>query len=85
MKFTNELIIGILAQHEAGATCADLCREHGMSEGTFYEWKARFGGMTVPEAKLLKILEDENAKLKKLLAEQMLDLVAMKDLVSERR
>lgn len=68
--------------HEAGAKCADLCRKHGMSEGTFYNWKAKFGGMTVSEAKRLKILEDESAKLKKLLAEQMLDLAAMKELVS---
>jgi putative transposase len=56
-----------------GAKCADLCRKHGMSEGTFYAWKAKFGGMTVSDAKRLKALEDENAKLKKLLAEQMLD------------
>ena len=69
-RFTDEQIIGILAEHEAGAKCADLCRKHGMSEGTFYNWKARFGGMTVSEAKRLKVLEDENAKLKKLLAEQ---------------
>ena len=73
-RFTDEQIIGILAEHEAGAKCADLCRKHGMSEGTFYNWKAKFGGMTVSEAKRLKALEDENGKLKKLLAEQMLDL-----------
>ena len=83
-RFTDEQIIGILAEHEAGAKCADLCRKHGMSEGTFYNWKAKFGGMTVPEAKRLKGLEDENAKLKKLLAEQMLDLAAMKDLVAKK-
>ena len=64
--------------------CADLCRKHGMSEGTFYNWKAKFGDMTVSEAKQLKTLEDENAKLKKLLAEQMLDLAAMKDLVAKK-
>jgi len=73
-RFTDEQIIGILGEHEAGAKCADLCRKHGMSEGTFYNWKAKFGGMTVSEAKRLKGLEDENAKLKKLLAEQMLGL-----------
>jgi len=67
-------IIGILQEHEAGAKCADLCRKHGMSEGTFYAWKAKYSGMTVSEAKRLKSLEDENAKLKKLLAEQMLDM-----------
>ena len=83
-RFTEEQIIGILAEHEAGAKCADLCRKHGMSEGTFYNWKAKFGGMTVSEAKQLKALEDENAKLKKLLAEQMLDLAAMKELVSKK-
>lgn len=82
-RFTDEQIIGILAEHEAGAKCADLCRKHCMSEGTFYNWKAKFGGMTVPEAKRLKTLEDENAKLKNLLAEQMLDLAAMKELVSK--
>lgn len=80
-RCTDEQLIGILVEHEAVAKCADLCREHGMSEGTFYNWKAKFGGMTVSEAKRLKVLEDENAKLKKLLAEQMLDLAAMKDLV----
>ena len=67
-----------------GAKRAELCRKHGMSDGTFYKSKARFGGMTVSEAKRLKALEDENAKLKKLLAEQMLDLAAMKDLVSKK-
>lgn len=82
-RFTDEQIIGILAEHEAGAKCADLCRKHGMSEGTFYNWKAKFGGMTFSEAKRLKGLEDENAKLKKLLAEQMLDLAAMKELISK--
>ena len=83
-RFTDEQIIGILAEHEAGAKCADLCRKHGMSEGTFYNWKAKFGGMTVSEAKRLKTLEDENAKLKKLLAEQMLDLAALNELVSKK-
>ena len=83
-RFTDEQIIGILAEHEAGAKCADLCRKHGMSEGTFCTWKAKFGGMTVSEAKRLKALEDENAKLKKLLAEQMLELGAKKYLVSKK-
>ena len=82
--FTDEQIICILKEHEAGITAKDLCRKHGMSEGTFYNWKAKFGGMTVSEAKRLKTLEDENAKLKKLLAEQMLDLAAMKELVSKK-
>lgn len=81
---TEEQIIGILAEHDAGAKCADLCRKHGMSEGTFYAWKAKYSGMTVPEAKRLKTLEDENAKLKRLLAEQMLDMAAMKELLSKK-
>ena len=78
-RLTEEQIIGILQEHEAGAKCADLCRKHGMSEGTFYAWKAKYSGMTVSEAKRLKALEDENAKLKKLLAEQMLDMAAMRN------
>lgn len=66
----------------AGAKCADFCRKHGTSEGTFYAWKAKYSRMTVSEAKRLKALEDENAKLKRLLAEQMLDMAAMKELLS---
>ena len=83
-RFTEEQIIGILNEHDAGASCADLCRKHGMSSGTFYAWKSKYGGMTVPDAKRLKALEDENAKLKKLLAEQMLDAAAMKELLSKK-
>ena len=83
-RYTEEQIIGILHEHDAGAKCADLCRKHGMSEGTFYVWKSKFGGMTVSEAKRLKVLEDENAKLKKLLAEQMLDAAAMKELLAKK-
>ena len=95
-RLTEEQIIGILQEHEAGAKCADLpslkpvgvrtnlCRKHGMSEGTFYAWKAKYSGMTVSEAKRLKALEDENAKLKRLLAEQMLDMAAMKELLSKK-
>ena len=82
-RYSEEKIIGILTEHDAGATCADLCRKHGMSEGTFYAWKAKYGGMMVPDAKRLKALEDENAKLKKLLAEQILDAAAMKELLSK--
>lgn len=66
-----------------GAKCADLCRKHGMSEGTFYAWKAKYSGMTVSEAKRLKALEDENAELKRLLAEPMLDMAAMNELLSK--
>jgi|TARA_Y100000815_G_C13316917_1_gene490794 putative transposase len=83
-RFTDEQITGILAEHEAGANCADLCRKHGMSEGAFYNWKAKFGGMTVSEVKRLKTLEDKNARPKKLLAKQMLDMAAMKDLLSKK-
>ena len=77
-RFSDEQVIGILQEHEAGAKCVDLCRKHGMSEGTFYVWKPNYSGMTVPEVKRLKALEEENVKLKKLLAEQMLDAAGMK-------
>ena len=83
-RFTEEQIIGILREHDAGAKCGDLCRKHGMSEGTFYAWKSKFGGMTVSDAKRLKALEDENSKLKKLLAEQMLDAAALKELLAKK-
>lgn len=83
-RYTEEQIIGILKEHEAGAKCADLCRKHGMSEGTFYSWKSKFGGMTVSEARRLKALEEENAKLKKLLAEQVLDAAAMRELLAKK-
>ena len=82
--FSEERIIGILQEHDADANCADLCRKHGMSQGSFYSWKAKFGGVNVSDAKRLKALEDENAKLKKLLAEQMLDAAAMRDLLSKK-
>ena len=72
-RFTEEQIIGVLREHEAGAKTSDLARKYGVSEATIYNWKAKFGGMDVSEAKRLRQLEDENAKLKKLLAEQMLD------------
>ncbi len=72
-RYSEGQIIGILTEHAICAKCADLCREHGPSEGTFYAWKAKYGGMTVSDAKRLKSPEDENAKLTKLLAEQMLD------------
>ena len=83
-RYTEEQIIGILKEHEAGAKCVDLCRKHGMSEGTFYIWKSKYGGMTVSEAKRLKALEEENARLKKLLAEQMLDAAAMRELLAKK-
>ncbi len=83
-RFTEEQIIGILREHDAGMKTADLARKHGVSEATLYNWKAKFGGMDVSEAKRLKQLEDENAKLKKLLAEQMLDVAAMRELLSKK-
>lgn len=82
-RFTEEQIIGVLKEQEAGAKAADLCRKHGLSEATFYNWKAKYGGMEVSDAKRLKALEDENARLKKLLAEQMLDAAALRELLAK--
>ena len=76
-RFTEEQIIGILREQEAGVPVADLCRKHGLSSPTFYKWKAKYGGMDVSEARRLKALEDENAKLKRMLADSMLDNVAL--------
>lgn len=83
-RFTEEQIIGVLKEHELGAKTADLCRKYGISEATFYNWKSKFGGMDVSEAKRLKALEGENAKLKRLLADAMLDNAALKDLLSKK-
>jgi putative transposase len=83
-RFTEEQIIGILKEHDLGAKAADLCRKHGISDATFYNWKSKFGGMDVSEAKRLKQLQDENGKLKKLLADAMLDNAALKDLLSKK-
>ena len=83
-RFSEEQIIGVLKEHELGAKTADVCRKHGISEATFYNWKSRFGGMDVSEAKRLKTLEAENAKLKRLLADAMLDSAALKDLLAKK-
>jgi putative transposase len=83
-RFTEDQIIGILKEQEAGVPVADLCRKHGVSNASIYKWKARYGGMDVSEAKRLKALEDENARLKKLLADAMLDNSALKDLLGKK-
>ena len=83
-RFTEEQIIAILREQEAGVTVMELCRKHGVSSPTFYKWKAKFGGLDVSEARRLKALEDENAKLKRMLADAMLDNVALKDLLGKK-
>ena len=83
-RFSEEQIIGILREHEAGTPTADICRKHGISSATFYKWKAKYGGLGISDAKRLKALEDENAKLKKLLAETMLDNAILKDINSRK-
>jgi putative transposase len=83
-RHTAEQIIAILKEHESGLKTADLCRKHGISEASFYNWKAKYGGLEVSEAKRLKGLESENAKLKKLLADAMLDNAALKDLLGKK-
>jgi putative transposase len=82
-RFTEEQIIGVLKEHEAGMKTADLCRKHGISGATLYNWKARYGGMTTSDVAKLRSLEDENRRLKKLLAEQMLDNAVLKDLLGK--
>ena len=83
-RFTEEQIIGILKEQEAGMAVADLCRKHGMSDATFYNWKARYGGLEVSEAKRMRSLADENGRLKRLLADAMLDNAALKDLLGKK-
>jgi len=83
-RFTEERIIAILREHEAGSKTGDVCRKHGISSATFYKWKAKYGGLEVSDAKRLKALEDENAKLKKLLAEAELDKAMLKEIASKK-
>lgn len=83
-RFSEEQIIAILKEQESGVSVADLCRKHGVSDACIYKWKAKFGGMDVSEARRLRALEDENAKLKRMLADAMLDNVALKDLLGKK-
>ena len=83
-RFSEEQIIGVLREHEGGMQIADLCRKHGISPATFYQRKAKFGGLEISEARRLRTLEAENARLKKLLAEAMLDNAVLKDVASKK-
>jgi putative transposase len=82
-RFSDEQIIGILKEHQAGLSAVELCRKYGVSDATFYKWRSKYGGMEVAEAKRLKVLEDENAKLKRLLAEAMLDVSTLKEMLGK--
>ena len=83
-RFSEEQIIAILREQEAGAKTVEVCRKHGISDATFYKWKAKYGGMEVSHARRLKVLEDENTKLKKLLAEAMLDNAMLRDVAARK-
>lgn len=82
-RFTQEQIIGVLKEHQAGAPTADLCRKHGISDATFYTWRSKYGGMEVSDARRLKGLQEENAKLKRLLAESMLDVSTLREMLAK--
>ena len=82
-RFSEQQIIGLIKEHEAGIKTAEICRKHEISDATFYKYKARYGGMTVSDAKRLKSLQEENSKLKRLLADAMLDNAALKDLATK--
>ena len=79
-RFSEEQIIGIVKEHQAGLGAKELCRKHGISDATFYKWRSKYGGMEVSDARRLKTLESENAKLKKMLAEQMMDVATLKEM-----
>jgi putative transposase len=82
-RFIQEQIIGMLKEHHAGLSAGDLCRKHGISDATFYKWRSKYGGMDVSDARKLKTLEDENTKLKRLLAEQVMDNATLKEMLSK--
>ena len=82
-RFSEEQIIGILKEHRAGLGAKELCRKHGISDATFYKWRSKYGGMEVSDARRLKTLESENAKLKKMLAEQMMDVATLKEMLGK--
>lgn len=82
-RFSEEQIIGILKEHQAGMTAVELCRKHGVSDATFYKWRSKYSGMNVSDAKRLKMLEAENARLKKLLAEQMMDVSTLREMLGK--
>jgi putative transposase len=82
-RFSEEQIIGILKEHQAGLSAQDLCRKHGISDATFYKWRSKYGGMDISDARRLKALEEENRKLKKLLAESMLDAATLKEMLGK--
>jgi len=82
-RFSEEQIIGILKEHQAGLGAKELCRKHGVSDARFYKWRSKYGGMEVSDARKLKALEAENAKLKKLLAEQMMDVPTLKEMLGK--
>ena len=82
-RFSEEQIIGILKEHQAGLSAVELCRKHGISDATFYKWRSKYGGLEVSEAKRLKQLEDENARLKKLLAESVMDVSTLREMLGK--
>ena len=82
-RFSDEQIIGILKEHQAGLSAAELCRRHGISDATFYKWRSRFGGMEVSDAKRLRALEEENGKLKRLLADAMLEVSTLREMLGK--